>query len=176
MSLSKSSLTSALETMFKTKTNPATMSKHFQDFSKLYDDYAKEAVEGGASNTLLTTGKSSFQSTMSTYSNFPSTLLSYSNYIELACIAYWNSSVFSTTKIPLALASITSITIIPMVSMSLQTNLLKAINDAEGDPTSLANKIAEELDSVTKTVKVTIVGPNKAVPPVVTTISNLPIS
>lgn len=177
MALEKNLLVTSLTKMFTIKPISSSMPKHFKDFAQLYDDYAKDAIESGGGNGLASTGKTMFESTMSSYSLLTIPILSgYASYIELACIAYWNSSAFSTIKIPLSLASITSITISPMASMSLQTNLLKAINTAKGNPVSLANGMAEEIDNATKTVKVTIVGPNKAVPPVQTTLSNMPIS
>lgn len=163
--------------MFTVKTNPATMTKHFQDFAKLYDDYAKQATESGGGNDLATTGKSSFQSTMTSYSSLPVPILSgYANYIELACISYWSSSVFKTLIPPAGMSSIISITIIPMTSMSLQTNLLKAINDAKGDAEALASKMSDEIDTNTKTVKVNISGLSTSVPPVPITLSSIPIS
>lgn len=163
--------------MFTTKTSPATMTKHFQDFAKLYDDYAKEATESEGGNGLVTTGKSSFQSTMTSYSSLSVPILSgYVNYIELACISYWSSSVFKTLIPPVGMSSIVSITIIPMIPMSLQTNLLKAINDAKGDPEVLATKMSDEIDTNTKTIKVTISGLSTSVPPVSITLSNISIS
>lgn len=178
MSLTKSTLSSALTTMFTVKPiGTPTMTKHFEDFAKLYDDYAKEAIESGGGNGLATTGKTTFQSTMSSYSLLPVPILSgYASYIELACIAYWGSSSFKKLLPPPGMSSITSITIIPMTPMSLQTNLLNAINQANGNATLLASKMADEIHTNTKTVKVTISGLSTAVPPVPITLSNLPIS
>ena len=176
MPLSKSDLKTALKTMFTTQPNPKTMSQHFINFSKVYDDYAKNAIESEGGNELLSTGKTSFQATMSSYAILPSSLLNYADYIEKACISYWESSAFKTLNIPLSMSVITSIEITAMSEGSLKTLLLKAINDSEGDPEILATKLSEEIDTNTKTVKVTINGKNKAVPPVDITLENLPIS
>ena len=177
MALVKSSLKSALKVMFTTKTNPATMSQHFEDFTKIYDDYAKNAIESAGSNGLATTGKSSFQSSMSPYSSLTKpTLTDYADYIEKACISYWTSSVFKTLMPPAGMSSIISITIIPMSSSSLKSKLAKAIEDAQGDAEVLSGSMSDEIDTNTKTVKVTISGLTTSIPPVSITLSNISIS
>jgi hypothetical protein len=172
MSLSKSDLKAALKTMFTTQPNPKTMAQHFINFAKVYDDYAKDAIESGGGNELLSTGKTSFQSTMESYALLPSSLLNYVDYIEKACISYWGASSFKTLIPPLSMSSITSIEIEAMSEASLTTLLLKAINDSNGDPETLATKLSDEIHTNTKTVTVTIKGKSKTVPPVDITLTN----
>jgi hypothetical protein len=176
MPLSKSDLKTALKTMFTTQPNPKTMAQHFINFANVYDDYAKNAIESGGGNELLSTGKTSFQSTMESYALLPSSLANYVDCIEKACISYWDSSAFKTLIPPLSMSSITSIEIEAMSEASLTTLLLKAINDSNGDPETLATKLSDEIHTNTKTVTVTIKGQSKTVPPVEITLSKQAIS
>ena len=176
MSLSKSDLKAALKTMFTTQPNPKTMAQHFINFAKVYDDFAKNAIESGGGNGLASTGKTSFQSSMESYAVLPKSLANYVDCIEKACISYWGSSAFKTLIPPLSMSVITSIEIVAMSQGSLTTSLLKAINDSNGDSEILATKMSDEINTNTKTVKVTIKGKSKTVPPVDITLTNQAIS
>ena len=175
MPLVSSTLQASFNTMFTTGPTPATMIQHYKDFAQLYDDYAKLALESLGGNVLATTGKSSFESTMSLYSTVPTyTLLDYADYVEKACIAYWTSSVFSVAIPPPGFATLTTITIIPMSPGILKAGLSALFLSANGSVPVLSSNMATLIDTSTKTVTLTLTGVSPAPAPL--TIPGVPIT
>ena len=175
MALVSSTLQASLLNMFTVGPTPATMVQHFKDFAQYYDDYAKLATESLGGNVLLTTGKTSFESTAAAYSALPTlTLVDYADYIEKGCIAYWTSSVFSVAIPPPGFATLTTITITPMSPGVLKAGLAAAFLSANGVAATLASNMATLMDTATKTVTLTLTGVTPAPAPL--TISMVPIS
>lgn len=159
MALSKSTLKTSLTTMFSVAPNPVTMQQHCIDFAKLYDDYAKGVLDSVAGNELVTTGKSAFQTSLEAYLSLPVPVLSgYASSIESACISYWTASVFGLIKIPIGWGSLTSITITPMTSTSISTDLTTVLESTDGEINKLAEDISDIIHNATSSVSLSLSG------------------
>lgn len=158
MGFSVDDLKNSLLIMFQTQSNPNTMEQHFKDLAKIYDDYCKDSKDSIASNTLIVTGKSQFESIFSTYPSSSPSLTLYSTFIENACIAYWGACVFSVTNIPIGWTSLINISITPMTISSIKSTLEANFISAEGDATVLATNMANTIHSATNTVSLVLNG------------------
>lgn len=159
MALSKSTLKISLTTMFSVAPNPVTMQQHCIDFAKVYDDYAKDVLDSVASNGLVTTGKSAFQTSLEAYLSLPTpTLSSYASSIESACISYWTASVFGLANIPIGWGSLISIIITPMTSTSISTGLTTLLESTDGEVNKLAEDISDIIHSATSSVSLLLSG------------------
>lgn len=169
MGYTKSDLKTSLKTMFTVASDPITMQQHCIDMAKIYDDYCKNVIEDVANNPLVSTGKSSFQTSMEAYLTIPIPSLSgYASTIENACISYWDSCQFGLSNIPSGWGSLTSISVVAMASGSI--SILSAnLTSAKGDPELLSEQMADIIHTATGTVSVTLVGTSSVGSPLTAT-------
>jgi hypothetical protein len=160
MGYSSTDLKDSLYNMFTVQSNPNTMQQHYKDLAKIYDDYCKDSKEDGASNVLLTTGKSAFESVFSTYPESAPSLTIYATYIENACISYWNSSAFSLVNKPVGWVQLSSIDITAMGVDSMKSTLDTAFSSSLGDPTVLSTAMASIIHGASSGVSMTLTGLN----------------
>lgn len=159
MAYSVSDLQSYFYNMFTIQANPNTMAQHYKDFSKVYDDYCKDAKESVANNVIVTTGKTIFETTFLPYSLVPvPSLTIYATFIETACIAYWGGCSFALTNKPSGWSQVLNIAITPMGQDSMKGTLETAFLVSNGDPTILSTAMATIIHGATGSVSIQLNG------------------
>jgi hypothetical protein len=158
MGFLKEDLKNDLLTMFNSQSSPNNMSQHFSDLSEIYDSYCRNAKDSLASNELIVTGKTQFNSVISIYPLDAPSLTNYSSFIENACIAYWGACIFNLTNLPLGWTSLVSINITPMSPNSIKTTLENSLTLSKGNPDMLAENMANIIHLATTTVSLVLGG------------------